>query len=111
MSPVKILISDNLFFGKRNNFTKCEQAPFKLLPLKQKCVAYFFRAPFKIEQLSDGTMYNLILNGKYSEFGDFLLKLIAEVSGHGAPEGYWMCTCGTYVHKHLQRRHELFISF
>ena len=40
--------------------------------------------------------------GKYVDFRDFTLKLIAEV--HGASEGYWLCTCETEVHKFLETR-------
>ena len=34
--------------------------------------------------MSDGTTYILSPKGNYTEFGDFMLKLVAEVSGHGA---------------------------
>lgn len=61
--------------------------------------------------MSDGATYILSPKGNYTEFGDFMLKLVAEVSGHGASEGYWLCSCETYVYKYLERRRELFFFF
>ena len=42
--------------------------------------------------MSDRTTYTLSPKGNYTELGDFVLKLVAEVSGHGASEGYWLCS-------------------
>ena len=52
--------------------------------------------------MEDGSTYILTHSGTYAEFGDFALKFIGEVDGNN--EGFWLCTCETYVHKYLERR-------
>lgn len=57
-----------------------------------------FKVPFK---MSEGKTY--VRNGsKFVEFGDFTLKLIAEV--YGGPESYWLGACKTAVHRFLETR-------
>ena len=47
--------------------------------------------------------YFLMRNGsKFIEFGDFTLKLIAEV--YGGPESYSLGACETAVHRFLETR-------
>ena len=51
--------------------------------------------------MSEGKTY--VRNGsKFVEFGDFTLKLIAEV--YGGPESYWLGACKTAVHRFLETR-------
>ena len=55
--------------------------------------------------VKEGRTYAREDEPEWEEFGDFVLKLIAEISEQGrTSEGYWLCQCSSVVNREMVSR-------